>query len=312
MADYDNQQLAAAVKRILIDGESQRQVSRETHIPQSTLSDKIKLIRQDIKKQGKPVGDGSIADDPDGIYERVLFISDQHAPYTHPDALDFLAALDTKYRFDLIVNLGDELDYHAMSFHDSDPDLDSAGPELERGREWLQNLHDLFPAMHLVESNHGSMKYRKAKHHGVPRRLLLSYRAAVFGEKDGSGDIYYPDDRGKGWRWHDELTFETPLEPVTVQHGGAKRTESNILDNRSCYVQGHFHEDFNIVYLSTKRALLWGMTAGCLIDKKSYAFAYNKTFKKRPIIGCGGCFDGLPRLFPMPLNRAGRWTGQTP
>ena len=49
----------------------------------------------------------------------------------------------------------DEVDYHALSFHNSDPDLDSAGVELERARATIQQLEKLFPKMDLVHSNHG-------------------------------------------------------------------------------------------------------------------------------------------------------------
>ena len=43
----------------------------------------------------------------------------------------FLRALKKKYKgFDLVVGIGDEIDQHAISMHDSDPDLPSAGDEL--------------------------------------------------------------------------------------------------------------------------------------------------------------------------------------
>lgn len=308
--DYTPSELGDAVRRVLGGGESQRYVSKLTGIPKSTIQDNCARVREDIIRSRKTVGDGSRVSDPKEVYSRILFISDQHAPYTHPDALSFLSALKEKHAFDKIVNLGDEMDYHAMSFHDSDPNLYSASDELDAAREWLHKLHDIFPDMDIVESNHGSMKYRKAKHHGVPRGELLSYRASVFGEQDERGDIYYPGERGRGWTWHPDLILQTPHEPVAVKHGGAKNTEKNVLDDRCCYVQGHFHEDLNIVYISTPRALLWGMTSGCLIDKKSYAFAYNQGFKKRPIIGCTGCIEGFPVIFPMPLDSEGRWTGK--
>jgi hypothetical protein len=105
-------------------------------------------------------------------YKSILCISDLHFPYSHKDSLKFLEAIKKKYKPDKVVCLGDELDYHAMSFHDSDPDLDSAGRELEKGLAYMQGLMSLFPACDVLESNHGSLFYRKAKHHGMPRHLL--------------------------------------------------------------------------------------------------------------------------------------------
>ena len=63
-------------------------------------------------------------------YSSVLVISDLHAPWQHPDAFEFLKALKKKIKPEFILNLGDECDAHALSFHDTDSDLMSAGDEL--------------------------------------------------------------------------------------------------------------------------------------------------------------------------------------
>ena len=69
---------------------------------------------------------------------KILCISDTHYPYAHPDHLDFLQALKKKYKFgskDKYVMLGDELDYSALSFHDSDPDLPNSTKELDLAKK---------------------------------------------------------------------------------------------------------------------------------------------------------------------------------
>jgi hypothetical protein len=98
---------------------------------------------------------------------RILVISDMHHPYSHPDTTAFLAAIKKEYEPTRVICIGDEVDHHAMSFHDSDPDLYSAGDELKASIKALKPLYTLFPVMDLVDSNHGSMAYRKGKHHGV-------------------------------------------------------------------------------------------------------------------------------------------------
>ena len=54
---------------------------------------------------------------------RVLIIPDMHIPYHHPDTIPFLTHLKKKYNPTRIVCAGDELDKHALSYHDHDPDL---------------------------------------------------------------------------------------------------------------------------------------------------------------------------------------------
>ena len=75
------------------------------------------------------------------LRKSILCISDQHAPYHHPDTLDFLAALKKEYKPDCIVNMGDELDWHSISFHDHHPDLRSPKDELTEAKVFLSRLH---------------------------------------------------------------------------------------------------------------------------------------------------------------------------
>jgi metallophosphoesterase superfamily enzyme len=89
-----------------------------------------------------------------------------HIPYHHPDTIRFLKAIKKKYKPTRVICVGDEVDKHAMSFHDSDPDLPSAGDELNEAIKYLKQLYKVFPRVDLVDSNHGSMVYRKGKHHG--------------------------------------------------------------------------------------------------------------------------------------------------
>ena len=102
------------------------------------------------------------------IYKNVLIISDTHIPYSVPELLPYLKALKNKYKnFDKVIHVGDELDKHAMSFHDSDPDLPSAGDELKLSLPIIKQMETLFPKMDLLDSNHGSLVYRRALKHGI-------------------------------------------------------------------------------------------------------------------------------------------------
>ncbi len=70
----------------------------------------------------------------------ILCISDLHEPYSHQDSYHFLKAINNKYKFSRVVNIGDEVDYSALSFHDSDPDLPSATKELELAQYKIKKL----------------------------------------------------------------------------------------------------------------------------------------------------------------------------
>jgi hypothetical protein len=228
------------------------------------------------------------------MFRSVLVISDQHFPFNHPDIIAFLAAIASKYRPDKIVNIGDEVDLNSLSFHEKDPDLMSPSDELQTAINRLQSLYKLFPDMDLVESNHGSLAYRRARFAGLPKRLIKDYNEIL--------------QAPKGWKWHHDLVLKTSDgNPVYFCHGkSADVLKMSQAMGMSC-VQGHFHEKFEIRYWGNKLGLYWGMTVGCLIDNDALAFSYNKLNLKRPLIGCGLILDGHPKLMPMVLDKNGRW-----
>ena len=224
----------------------------------------------------------------------VLVISDQHMPYEHQDMFDFLEAVKKKFKPTLVVNIGDELDKHALSFHDNDADLPSAGEELRLAIEKIKKLEKLFPDMTLVDSNHGSLAVRKFKHHGIPMKYLASQH-----------DIYGVSER---WQWVNSLTVTLPNgQPCFFCHGMVKSGIKLASQRGTNVVQGHYHTEFKIDYIGNPQNLLFSLQVGCLIDSKSLAFAYDKLNLNRPIIGVGLVVDSKPVLVPMVLNSGGRW-----
>jgi len=229
--------------------------------------------------------------------KRILVISDLHMPYHHPDSFAFLKAVKKSFDPTRIINIGDEVDNHGISFHDSDPDLLSPGDELIAAQKGVKELKKIFPKMDLVHSNHGSLSYRRGKAGGIPRHFLKDYN-----------DVLLVDD---GWQWHEEIIVKAhKVQDIIFKHQFA----ANVLKaaeqmGMSC-VQGHYHSKFEIAYTSSPRSLNWGMTVGCLIDHKALAFEYNKLQTKRPILGIGVIENGIPRLIPMYLDSKGKWVGK--
>lgn len=228
---------------------------------------------------------------------RILVISDLHAPYTHQDTVRFLKAIKKKYRPSRVISSGDEADFHNISFHDSDPDLDSAFVELTKAIETLKPIYKLFPKVEVLESNHGSLILRKALANGLSRKFFRT-----------PGEIL---EAPKGWTWHFDLVIKLPDgTECYFHHSKGANVKKNSQAMGMSFVQGHHHESFEISYWGNPNALLFGMTVGCLVDPKSLAMAYNKNNLKRPIIGCAVIIDSKPILIPMVLSKNGRWTGR--
>lgn len=229
-------------------------------------------------------------------FKAVLVIPDQHAPFQHPDLIPFLRALKDKYKFDKVVNLGDEVDYHAISFHEADPNLFSPSDELERAIQAMQPLYKLFPEQEVIDSNHGSLVMRKGKFASLP--------ASVF---KGPREILRAP---KGWHWSRDLILNTDLGQVFFTHGRTGTSGKLSRNMAMNTVQGHFHSKFQIDYWGSPNGLYWDMHAGCLVDDHSLAMAYNKTTLLRPVIGAAVIINGRPQLCPLLKDKHGRWTGK--
>lgn len=299
-------------------GLSQRKIAREMGIHRTTLQHWLKhpdKMGDTPQEEIKPSVEDMIA--KDALWEvhkeyerkrrkeakventehenqRILTISDLHVPYHHRDALAFLAYLKAKYKPTRIICLGDMEDKHALSYHDSDPDLASAGDELAKALPVIAELHKLFPNMDILDSNHGSLVYRKAKTHGIPKHYIKPYNDVL-----GVGD---------GWKWHNDLVIKLPDGGSCYFHHG-KSTRGLILTQQMgmSSVQGHYHNSFSVEYHGTPIALNWAMQTGCLIDYKSYAFSYANVNIKRAVIGTGLIINSQPVLVPLLMDENGSW-----
>lgn len=227
--------------------------------------------------------------------QTILVISDMHHPYAHKHTVPFLKIIKKKYSPNVVICIGDEVDFHDSSYHESDPDLDSAGTELDKAIESLKPIYALFPKVTVIESNHGSMVLRKAKSGKIPKRAIKSYN-----------DIL---NAPKGWNWVFDTIVKTPLGPVYFCHGKSGAAGRLASQYGMSTVQGHFHEKSQITYISTPEKLMFDAHTGCLADDKSLALGYNKINPKRPIVSIVMIEDGIPHIIPMILNHKGDWVG---
>ena len=236
---------------------------------------------------------------PQSVNSCILVIPDTHAPYEHASALEFLAAVAAKYRPDTVVHLGDEADKHAMSFHNSDPNLDSAGMELEKARIFMKKLHAMFPVMRLCHSNHGSMHFRKASAHGIPVQYLRTYR-----------EVFFPQGGGERWDWQHTHIIDLPNgQQVAFKHQPAGGILGDAAHERMNIVAGHLHGKMSIEYAANSTEQYWAAQGGCLIDNDSLAFAYGKESKFKPALGCMVIVNGVPQIVPMLTDVDGKWVG---
>ena len=77
-------------------------------------------------------------------YNMIMVIPDLHISAHHKESFKFLKAVRDKYEPDLVIFLGDVVDFHSLSYHEKDPDLPSPKDEIVQVRKYVQELSQIF------------------------------------------------------------------------------------------------------------------------------------------------------------------------
>ena len=213
----------------------------------------------------------------------VLVIGDLHAPFIRKDYLEHCIKAYHKYACDEVVFIGDIIDNHYSSYHETDPDGYGAGEELDRAVDTLKPWYEAFPVATVTLGNHDLIIARKAYSSGLSKLWLRDYNQ-VLGTP--------------GWRFVEQYEKDN----VLYTHGTGKKCRARIKAELFSVVQGHYHSEMYIDYNVGRNYKIFGMQIGCGVDEKSYAMAYGKG-GPRMAIGCGVVLDSgrLPVLEPMEL-----------
>jgi len=75
---------------------------------------------------------------------RVLVIGDVHAPFERKDYLQFCIDTYNKYRCNKVVFIGDIIDNHFSSYHETDADGKGGGDELELAIKRIADWYNAF------------------------------------------------------------------------------------------------------------------------------------------------------------------------
>ena len=235
-----------------------------------------------ISKVSEPIADN----------RPILVLPDLHAPYHHPEALEFLAWVqEWRGCREKVASVGDMWDFHAMSFHQSEPESIGIEAEYQAIRAFSDELTAIFPDGDIVLGNHCDIPSRKMKDAGLTPTML--------------GDLNLMYNMPDTWKIHPlYYVLEPDTWDVLVEHGigsGGKYGCANTSKEKRCsYVQGHTHSNAAVIYSQNYKNTTFGLNVGCLIDSSSYAFKYAKHTTRKGNVGCGVVYSGSHAEFvPM-------------
>ena len=202
---------------------------------------------------------------------RILIIGDLHEPFCLDGYLDFCKHTYQKYDCNKVIFIGDVIDNHYSSYHESDADGFGGGQELELAIDKISKWNDAFPVADVIIGNHDRIIMRKAQSSQVPKKWIKEYKDVLNTPK---------------WNFTESITYDN----VLYIHGEGGTARSRMRKDLNSVVQGHLHTQFYCDWLVGKNFSIFGMQVGCGIDNKSYAMAYAKNYGK-PAIGCGVVLD---------------------
>lgn len=220
----------------------------------------------------------------------VLIFGDTHAPFQHKDTLDFLGDIQSKYKPDRVVLNGDASDSYNFSQYSRDIQADSLSAEIKGLHKFTSKLHGIFPELIITESNHDSRLWRRAKIAGIPREFIIPYMSFIGAESF------------KGWKLVDDFFFTVDADrskwQVSHWKTGTALTCSQHLGRN--IVLSHHHSKQGLYRWSPEPGkTLWGADTGCLIDRKSYAFAYASAQALVQVTGAILIEGGVPKIIPL-------------
>lgn len=217
----------------------------------------------------------------------VGIIGDTHEPFCHPDYLNFCYETFNKFGVTKVVHIGDEVDNHALSYHENHSEHISASREADQALENLQKWFKTFDEVDVMVGNHSALPHRKATTAGIPKRFLKTH------EEFWSAP--------KGWKWHIELDINNVRYTHGIGSSGQNGAINRAIRSRQSTVIGHIHSFGGVNYHANDKDIIFGLNVGCGIDVDAYAFEYGRPFVNKPTLGCGIVIDGSQGFF-IPMN----------
>ena len=197
----------------------------------------------------------------------ILVIGDLHEPFCLDEYLDFCIDKYFEFQCDEVVFIGDIIDNHYASYHETNADGMGGADELELAIKRIARWRDAFPVATVIIGNHDRMVMRKAQTSSIPSKWIKSYKEV----------LEVPD-------WNFVERYEKNGVQYIHGEGGTARTKcrADIMNT----VQGHLHTQAYCEHYVGQNFRVFGMQIGAGIKFSEYSFAYAK-YGKKPAIGCG-------------------------
>ena len=225
-----------------------------------------RTIRKWVKKLGLNRKRKSISRVISDDKKNILVIGDLHEPFCLDEYLSFCKQQYEEFGCNEVIFIGDIIDNHYSSYHETDADGLGGKDELEFATKRIQGWYKTFPVATVIIGNHDRIIMRKAQTSSIPSAWIRDYKEVL---------------KVPNWVFVDRKV----IGDIQFIHGEAGKAESKSKSDLMSTVQGHYHTEAYVKWFVGANYKIFGAQTGCGVDHDSYAMAYAKRGKK-PAIGC--------------------------
>jgi len=196
---------------------------------------------------------------------RTLVIGDLHEPFCLDGYLKFCKETYKKYNCNNVVFIGDVIDNHYSSYHETDADGMGGKYELDDAVKRLSKWYKAFPNAYVTLGNHDRIIVRKAQTSNIPSKWIKEFKEVL---------------ETPNWNFVTEVYFDG----VRYVHGDKSgKPRMSAKRDMVSTVSGHFHTDMYCEWYFGKTRAIFALATGCGVDSKSYAMGYMQGGKKEAI-----------------------------
>ena len=247
------------------------------------LDKELQTLQRDNRYRLKPHEIATLQKMREQETRNVLVIGDLHEPFCLDGYLDWCLEQYYEYSCSEVVFIGDVIDNHFSSYHETSADGMGGADELEYAIKRIARWRNAFPVATVIIGNHDRIIMRKAQTSSIPSKWIKSYKEV----------LETPD-------WNFVERYEKDDVQYIHGEGGTARTKCRA--DMMNTVQGHLHTQCYTEHYVGKKFRVFGTQVGCGINHKAYAMAYAK-YGKRPAVGCAVILNNgkTPLNLLMPL-----------
>ena len=196
----------------------------------------------------------------------ILVVGDLHEPFSLDEYLDFCIEQYHTQSCNEVVFIGDIIDNHYSSYHETSADGLGGADELEYAIKRIARWYEAFPVATVLIGNHDRIIMRKAQTSAIPSKWIKSYKDVL---------------EVPGWNFVERYV----KDGVQYIHGEGGTARTKCRADMMNTVQGHLLTQAYCEHYVGQNFRVFGMQVSSGIKFSEYSFAYAKAGKK-PAIGC--------------------------